>query len=43
MTVVDFDDHTITFMKGGQEVTLTWGELNFLKHYNAHNAPPILK
>jgi hypothetical protein len=43
MTVVDFDERGITFMKGSQEVTLSWGELNFLKHYNARNAPPILK
>jgi hypothetical protein len=33
MTVVDFDDRTITFVSNGNEVTLTWGELNFLKHY----------
>lgn len=32
MTVTDFDNRTVTFVKGGQEVTLTWGELNFLKH-----------
>jgi hypothetical protein len=33
MTVVDFDERTITFVRNGTEVTLTWGELNFLKHY----------
>ena len=33
MTVVDFDERTITFVQNGNEVTLTWGELNFLKHY----------
>jgi len=33
MTVVDFDERTITFVRDGNEVTLTWGELNFLKHY----------
>lgn len=35
MTVTDFDDRTITFMSDGNEVTLTWGELNFLKHFKA--------
>lgn len=35
MTVVDFDERTITFIRDGNEVTLTWGELNFLKHYRA--------
>ena len=35
MTVVDFDERTITFVRDGNEVTLTWGELNFLKHYRA--------
>lgn len=35
MTVVDFDERTITFVRNGNEVTLTWGELNFLKHYRA--------
>jgi hypothetical protein len=42
MTVVDFDERTITFMHDGTEVTLTWGELNFLKHYHTEaikNAP----
>lgn len=38
MTVVDFDEHGITFVKGGVEATLTWGELNFLKHYKAKPA-----
>jgi hypothetical protein len=38
MTVVDFDDRTITFVSDGNEVTLTWGELNFLKHYKADKA-----
>jgi len=33
MTVTDFDERTITFVSNGNEVTLTWGELNFLKHY----------
>jgi hypothetical protein len=31
--ITDFDERTITFTKNGQETTLTWGELNFLKHY----------
>jgi len=33
MTVTDFDERTITFVRDGNEVTLTWGELNYLKHY----------
>jgi hypothetical protein len=34
MTVVDFDNRGITFVRNGEEVTLTWGEINFLKHYS---------
>jgi hypothetical protein len=38
MTVTDFDERTITFVSNGNEVTLTWGELNFLKHYSPSKA-----
>lgn len=34
MTVVDYDNRGVTFVRNGEEVTLTWGEVNFLKHYS---------
>lgn len=37
MTVVNIDSKGVTFLRNGQEVTLTWGELNFLKSYKKSN------